>query len=428
MMGRDMKEVRIGPKKEMIPKNWNVKELSQVSKNNGQYGANESAEEFDAEQFRYIRITDISEDGRLKNNDKKSIEKKEENEKYILNEGDIVFARTGSVGRTYLYKDRDTEITCVFAGYLIKFELNSKEIDYDYLSHYTHSYLYNSWINSFSRSTTLANINATEYSTLPIIYPPLPEQKKIADVLSSVDQAIEKTDQIIAKTQELKKGLMQELLTKGIGHDEFKEVRIGSKKYEIPRNWNLVRLEKMFDLINGRSFKKNEWSNEGLQIIRIQDLRENENSETNYCNFEVKDKYYVNKGDLLFCWAGNINTSLGAYIWNKEKAVLNQHIYNLKSKEKNYNEYYKNYLNYMLPLLKTLVGGSAGQIHITKGDLNSFKLLVPPLEEQKKIANILSSVDNKIQKKQEQKEKLEELKKGLMQKLLTGEVRVDVEE
>jgi type I restriction enzyme S subunit len=166
---------------------------------------------------------------------------------------------------------------------------------------------------------------------------------------------------------------------------------------------------------------------DGLQIIRIQDLRENDNAETNYCNFEVKDKYYVYNNDLLFCWAGNIKTSLGAYIWNKDKAVLNQHIYNMKPKTNLSKSYYRFLINKFLPLLKNYTGGSAGQVHITKGDFKTFDVPVPPLEEQKKISSILSSVDSKIQKEEEYKAKLERLKKGLMQKLLTGEIRVNTE-
>lgn len=303
----------------------------------------------------------------------------------------------------------------------IEGEETSNKFIYYYLKQF------NPKLQSYSQGSTFSSINKKVLETFFVNYPPLLEQNKIASILSTVDKSIEKTNEVIEKTKELKKGLMQELLTIGIGHSEFKEVRIGAKTFKIPEIWELKNVGSLFKLVNGRAFKTDEWADDGLQIIRIQDLRENANAETNYCNFEVKDKYYVYNNDLLFCWAGNIKTSLGAYIWNKDKAVLNQHIYNMKPKTNLSKSYYKFLINKFLPLLKNYTGGSAGQVHITKGDFKTFDVPVPPLKEQKKIASILSSVDAKIQKEEEYKAKLEHLKKGLMQKLLTGEIRVNTD-
>ena len=116
---------KIGPVSVEIPSDWDMVTLNDVSNNSGQYGANESAQEFDKNEFRYIRITDISENGVLKNTDKQSIPI-EGNEKYCLEEGDLLFARTGSVGRSYIYSEDDSDVPCAFAGYLIRYKINKK--------------------------------------------------------------------------------------------------------------------------------------------------------------------------------------------------------------------------------------------------------------------------------------------------------------
>ena len=81
-------------------------------------------------------------------------------------------------------------------------------------------------------------LNAEQYSQIPIPLPPLKEQQKIASILSNVDELIQKTEQIIEQTQRLKKGLMQRLLTKGIGHTKFKKTELG----EIPEEWNIITI------------------------------------------------------------------------------------------------------------------------------------------------------------------------------------------
>jgi type I restriction enzyme S subunit len=254
--------------------------------------------------------------------------------------------------------------------------------------------------------------------------PPLPEQRRIAEVLSTVDERIQETEREIKTTKSLKQGVRQDIVVGGLSPRETKVVRIGPRDLEIPSHWELRPCGELFEAVNGRAFKSEEWCEEGTQIIRIQDLRPDADAETNYADFEVDKKYHVEEGDLLFCWAGNINTSLGAYIWRGDDAYLNQHIYNLRPREKIDKRFFKYSLNQHLVLLKTMVGGSAGQVHITKGDFESFQLPTPPYEEQKRIGDIISNIEKKVRENKKTKQDLQELKRGLMQDLLTGKRRL----
>jgi type I restriction enzyme, S subunit len=99
-------------------------------------------------------------------------------------------------------------------------------------------------IRSYSQGTTIQGLTREDLKNLKILFPPILEQQKIADILSKVDELIQKTDQVIEQTQKLKKGLMQKLLTKGIGHAKFKRTPTG----EIPEEWNIKPLGDILNL------------------------------------------------------------------------------------------------------------------------------------------------------------------------------------
>jgi type I restriction enzyme S subunit len=204
---KEFKDSKVGK----IPKEWELKKLIEVTEGTPMYGANSSSREYDENLPRYVRITDISDEGYLKDEDKKSLSYNE-SKGYFLEEGDIVFARSGAtVGKTYLYKKEDGE--CAFAGYLIRFKVNNQVILPKYLLYYTHSHFYYHWINSIVRSTAQPNINAREYSLLKVLFPTLSEQQRIVEILSTVDKKIDMEIKRKEKLERIKKGLMQDLLT-----------------------------------------------------------------------------------------------------------------------------------------------------------------------------------------------------------------------
>ena len=148
-----------------------------------QYGANEEAKDFENDtDIRYIRITDIDELGDLKNNNKKTANKVET--KYFLNYNDLLFARSGSVGRCYIHK-KTNEIS-IFAGYLIRFIVNTDICNPDYIFYYCNSNLYKLWVSAIERPAVQSNINAEEYKSLPIPLPPLEKQNEMAVHISQI--------------------------------------------------------------------------------------------------------------------------------------------------------------------------------------------------------------------------------------------------
>ncbi|WP_456416132.1 restriction endonuclease subunit S [Methanocaldococcus sp.] len=198
---------------------------------------------------------------------------------------------------------------------------------------------------------------------------------------------------------------------------KFKNSEIG----EVPEDWDVVRLIDVADYINGYAFSPKDWKDKGLPIIRIQNLNDPK-AEFNYFDGVIDNKYIVKNGDILFSWSA----SIGVYIWNRGRAVLNQHIFKVVPK----NNVDRLFLYYTLFLaieqLKNRVHGSTMK-HFKRSELNTTFIPLPPLEEQKKIAEVLSKTDEAIQKVDEGIEKFEKLKKGLMNILLNGKVRIKVE-
>ena len=147
-----------------------------------QYGANESGiKRISEQQVRYIRITDINDNGLLNNNLGATVERI--NAKYILNHNDLLFARSGAtVGKTFLYKKNLYNYPCLFAGYLIKFQLNPSIVIPDYLFIYTQLSSYKDWIIATQRAAAQPNINAEEYKSLQVPLPPLTVQNKIYEI------------------------------------------------------------------------------------------------------------------------------------------------------------------------------------------------------------------------------------------------------
>ena len=148
--------------------------MSKLIKEKPMYGAPYSSKPFD-HSVRYIRITDINEDGTL-NEDKVSADMF--NNTYLLKENDFLIARSGNtVGKTYLFKDSDGP--AIFAGYLIKFEIDEEKIDPKYLLLYTKSSIYKDWIKNNMRVSAQPNINSQQYLQSPIIVPSKKVQQEI---------------------------------------------------------------------------------------------------------------------------------------------------------------------------------------------------------------------------------------------------------
>mgnify|MGYP000868468208 CR=1 FL=1 len=181
-----------------------------------QYGANEAGITFDKTLPRYIRITDITSDGRLKQDNRLCIEDTVA-KPYILQDGDLLFARSGgTVGKSFLYKQ--SYGNAAFAGYLIRAVVNRTIAVPEYVYYYTNSSIYDTWKNSIFIQSTIQNIGADRYSNMPIIVPNnIEEQRSIVEYLNErcvgIDAPIRKKQQYLTEIENYKKSLIYEYVT-----------------------------------------------------------------------------------------------------------------------------------------------------------------------------------------------------------------------
>ena len=189
-------------------KNFEFKTLNEVSTIRGEYGSGASAGEYIEGQPRYIRITDIQEDGRLDKNSLASPKNETNINKYILKYGDLLFARTGAtVGKTYKYDENDGY--CIYAGYCIRFRMNLEICNPDYIFIYTKTDNYKKWVENKQRIVAQPNINAKEYGNdLKIPIPPIEIQNQFAEFVKQINKQKFMIEKSLKEMEEFKESLM----------------------------------------------------------------------------------------------------------------------------------------------------------------------------------------------------------------------------
>ena len=409
MVKEGYKEVRIGPKLKLIPDGWKIYKLKNIiSKRKGKRPNNLFENKIDEKFIPYLSVN------YLRGNELPKWCSKEDNNKVEVNENEILMIWDGSYSGN-VFTGFNGALSSTMAKLKCGKETNNKYLFYQLKNNFK-------VFQSTTIGTSVPHVAGKVFENLNIPTPSKREQKKIASILSSVDKTIEKTDEVIEKTKELKKGLMQQLLTKGIGHSEFKEVRVGTKLIKIPTKWDLLQFNQVYKKRNKRNKEARNYRYIGLEHI--------ESGNINLIDYDKNGKErsssrMFEEGDILY---GKLRPYLDKAAISKFDGICSTDIIPIYSTDLSTNEY----LLYLLHS-KYFVDFAVSTMEGTNLPRTSWRVIknlnipVPPLEEQKKIASILSSVDEKIKKEEEYKSKLERLKKGLMQKLLTGEIRVNTE-
>lgn len=257
-----------------------------------------------------------------------------------------------------------------------------------------------------------------------LVVPKLEEQEKIASILSTVDEQIDNVDALIEKNKELKKGLMQQLLTKGIGHTKFKNTEFG----KIPEDWEVKKLKDLGNSIIGLTYSPDDLveEDEGTLVLRSSNIKNSRIvfDDNKYVRTNIQDKLIVKEDDILICSRNGSKDLIGKCALIDKKTEGSTFGAFMTVYRSEYNKYLFNvFTSYMFKRqIYNNLGATINQI--TTDNLNNFKVILPPVKDQEEIASILLKVDEKVDEYVNKKEKLEELKKGLMQELLTGKFRI----
>jgi type I restriction enzyme, S subunit len=408
--------------------NSNLISLLDVMKSGGT--PNTSRSDFYGGEIPFVSIEDMSATRKYLQHTVKTLTREglKNSNTWLVPENSLLYSIYATLGLV-----RISKVTLATNQAILAMIVNSKLIDQEYL-YYWLEYVRDSVIN-LSSQTTQSNLNATTVKTFIVQHPESKkEQKKIAEVLSTIDRAIAQTEAIIAKQQRIKTGLMQDLLTKGIDENgnirseathEFKDSAIG----RIPVEWDVELLDKLGERGSGHTPNKshpNYW-NGGIKWVSLADSSKLDQIYILDTDKEISTQGLKNssavlhpKGTVILSRDAGVGKSA---ILGTEMAV-SQHFIVWRC-GKNLNNYY---LYYWLQKEKPKFEGIAsGSTIVTIGlqFFRQYQIAVPKLiDEQNLIAEIIKKSDESISKHRCNLEKLKRQKTGLMQNLLTGKVRV----
>ncbi len=278
------------------------------------------------------------------------------------------------------------------------------------------------------------NLKFKHLAQIPTVIPPLPEQKKIAAILASVDEAIEATEAVIEQTRRVKKGLLQELLTRGIGHTSFKKTAIG----EIPEAWDVKRLRELVVEKGlqtgpfGSQLHASEYIEDGVPVVMPKDIEGTRISCDDIARIPLSKanelrKHHLEDGDIIFGRRGDIGRC--ALVEKGPLMLCGTGCLRARPDDRLFSAFLIEYLQTWTAqyFLETNAVGQT-MLNLNTKILGSLPIAVPPKKEQIEIAGILRAVTQQIAEHKIPLEQMKKLKKGLLQDLLTGKVRVNVDD
>lgn len=406
-----------------IPESWEVKQLDNLKsdeENSFIDGDWIETPYITSSGIRLIQTSNIG-IGKFIDKNKKYISEisfKELKCKEVKNQDILICRLAEPIGRSCIVPNLSTKnITAVDVTI---FRPNTFMVCRNYINYYLNSEKALNVVKKLSGGSTRQRINRTNLAKTKLPLPPLPEQQKIASILTTVDDKISSIEAQIQQTEQLKKGLMAKLLTEGIGHTEFKDTEIG----RIPKCWEVDKLKTISDIKRGLASHQITYSDSGVRLIRINDFKNKEHTLIQVTK-ETKRLSLI-ENDILIAGTGATAGITHFVDIEWEGLPFSYNVPRIRTKKLNPKFLFfalnaKSIIRQQLSLFT----GNAQHFLDTRA-IGNLLIPLPPLPEQQQIASILSSVDDKIDILQSKKSAYTTLKKGLMAKLLTGQMRVRI--
>jgi type I restriction enzyme S subunit len=420
-----------------VPKGWRVALFGEVAslRKGLTYKSSDYSDEKSGMVF--LTLKSILRGGGF-NKDGVKYYKGEYEETAVLKPGDLIIANTditrnAEVVGAPVFVPTLSEKPVLMSMDLSAIDVDEQKVSKLFLYHLLRGENARAFMKSQANGSTVLHLKTSNVPKFEFKLPSLLEQKKIAEILSSVDEEIQKIDSVISGSEKLRNGLVQDLFTKGIGHKKFKETKIGF----IPENWSVLPIKEsnvsIIDGDRGINYpKSNEFSSEGYCLFLSTKNIKDDQFTFNGSQFVSREKDgmlrkgKLQRGDVVLTTRGtvgnvafydelvpfdNIRINSGMVLIRAGGDFIPSYVYHLfKSSllKKRYSE---------------LASGSA-QPQLPIRSLENILMPIPSLGEQKRIIEISESIDKKILISKNLGRKLVELKKGLMSDLLSGKVRI----
>ena len=370
----------------------------------------------------WVRIADVTETYKYLRKTSQYLSQIGELKSVCVNPGDLIMSICATIGKPVLVDMK----ACIHDGFVV-FRNLQKEVDTEFLFYMLQQY--GTKFAGMKQTGTQGNLNTNLVGSTAIPLPPFLEQRAIVGVLGVVDSAIEYADRVIAKTERLKRGLMQQLLTLGIGHTETKQTPIGT----IPKEWQVVKLKDAVKIDQESRDPSREMPNKTFTYIDIESIEGGTGKIRSPKIILGKDapsraRRVVHENDVIMSTVrpylkafaivpkeyDDVICSTGFAVLTSGNSVLPRFLLNVLFSNQTINQ-----------CNKMMVGGQYPALN--QSQVSEIEISLPPLHEQQHISGILSTVDDKLELERAEKIRFERIKRGLMDLLLTGKIRIKVD-
>ena len=281
----------------------------------------------------------------------------------------------------------------------------------------------------YNAGSAVPTLNRNHIHSIEIKYPPLPVQKKIASILSSLDDKIELNTRMNNVLEEIARALFRRWFVafefpdnEGKPYKSAGGKMVESEMGRVPEGWEILSLDQIANFMNGMACQKYppKEGEESMPVIKIRELRSGNLNETDRVSHHVPEKYYVQNGDVLFSWSG----SLMVDIWTSGEGVLNQHLFKVTSNT--YQKwFYYFWTKYHLEEFQNIAVDKATTMgHIQRKHLNQAKVIVPNKDTLKRMDMVMVPIIAQIIQNNLEGNVLSELRDELLPKLMSGEIEI----
>ena len=353
--------------------------------------------------------------------DKRWAEPFDRSTEYTLHAEDIVIGMDGSrVGKNRAQVKKE-DLPLLIAQRVACVRHNELSLQ-KYLYYQIFSDSFEQYIKAVQTGTSIPHVSLKQIGDFPIVLPPISIQKKIAEILSSLDKKIELNKRINDNLEQQAQALFKSWFVdfEPFKDGEFVESELGM----IPKGWQVTTLTSIANYLNGLAMQKFRpvGEDKGIPVLKIKELGQGTcDSSSDRCSSQIDEQYKVNDGDIIFSWSGTLLVDS----WCGGVCGLNQHLFKVTSKEFPKWFYYmwtKEHLNNFIHIAKDK---AVTMGHIKRGHLEGAKVLVPPQDVFGDMTKTMQPIIEEIIGKKIENRKLAQLRDTLLPRLMSGELNVN---
>lgn len=338
---------------------------------------------------------------------------------------DILFSMAGMfLGKTCIVSDQDIPANINQAVALIRLE----NVDVNFIYYYLNQKRVVDYVNNCSSQSAQPNINLKQIGEISINLPPLPAQKRIAEILSKLDDKIELNNKVNKNLEEIAQAIFKQWFVdfefpdqNGNPYKSSGGKMIQSELGDIPEEWSVKSLDDIAEYLNGLALQNFRPSGEKyIPVVKIKELKNGISESSEKASPDIDKNYIIHDGDVLFSWSG----SLEVVIWCNGIGALNQHLFKVSSKKYNKWFYYLWTLFYLERFKHIAASKATTMGHIKRGELKKAKVIVPRNNDLSILNELFDPIIDKIIKNNIEARTLTKTRDELLPKLMCGEIRV----